>query len=160
MAGFSLQQALQLASHHLQGGRSAEAESVCRDILNQLPNCAEAHYLRGMNFQQQGLLDDAITAYEQALRVNPNLAEAYNNRGIACSQRAGGMPEAIAHFENAIRLQPGNAMAHNNLANVLQEMGRLDDAAAALRTAAAARSEPGDGGEQPGEHLPRPGEVG
>ena len=56
--------------------------------------------------------DAAINAYDAVLRLNPNHAEAYNNRGLA-RDALGQHEAAIADYDAALRLNP-NAEAYNN----------------------------------------------
>ena len=56
---------------------------------------------------------DAIEACNQAIQLNPNYADAYNDRGIARSN-SGDKQGAIADYEQAIKIQPNNASAYDN----------------------------------------------
>jgi len=40
---------------------------------------AQKHYSRGVNYQQQGKLDEAIVVWKKAISIDPNLADAYYN---------------------------------------------------------------------------------
>jgi tetratricopeptide (TPR) repeat protein len=64
---------------------------------------------------QVGKQAEAIENLEQALRINPNLAEAHYNLGGAL-QRAGRLAEAIQHYEEALRLKPDFVQAQTALA--------------------------------------------
>ena len=44
---------------------------------------AETAYNRGWDYAEQGDYENAIEAYDEAIRLNPQYAKAYNNRGIA-----------------------------------------------------------------------------
>ena len=57
--------------------------------------------------------DAAINAYDAVLRLNPNHAEAYNNRGLA-RDALGQHEAAIADYDAALRLNPNHAEAYNN----------------------------------------------
>jgi protein O-mannosyl-transferase len=74
-----------------------------------------------------GRLDDAIARYEEALRLNPNLAQAHNNLGKALNDE-GRTRDAIAQYEDVLRLNPGLAVAHNNLGSALNAAGRINEA--------------------------------
>ena len=70
-----------------------------------------------------------------ALRIDPDLAEAHYNLGVALSDIPGRLPAAIAEYEAAIRFRPGYAEAHNNLGFILREIPqRLPDAIAEFET--------------------------
>jgi Flp pilus assembly protein TadD len=62
-------------------------------------------------------VQEAISHYEQALRIKPDLAEAHYDLGIA-SEQAGSVQEAIRHYEQALRLKPDFAEAQNGLARL------------------------------------------
>jgi tetratricopeptide (TPR) repeat protein len=64
--------------------------------------------------KQAGNIEEAIAHYEQALRINPDLAEAHNNWGLAL-EKLGRTPEAIAHYEQALRIKPDFTAARNAL---------------------------------------------
>ena len=61
-------------------------------------------------------LDETIASHKQAVRLNPNAAEAHNNLGIAYLER-GKLDEAIAAFNMAIRINPNFAEAYYYLAD-------------------------------------------
>ena len=58
----------------------------------------------------------AITDYTQAIRLNPDYADAYYNRGNAKS-KLGQHFAAIADYDIAIRLNPDDAGAYYNRGN-------------------------------------------
>ena len=64
------------------------------------------------NTQEQ--LEEAIGALREAIRLNPNLPEAWCNLGIVLG-RSGRLDEAIIHLREATRLKPDYAEARNNL---------------------------------------------
>ena len=55
----------------------------------------------------------AIEDFDQAIRLNPNHAEAFNNRGAAYNA-TGQDDRAIEDYSQAIRLNPNHAMAFFN----------------------------------------------
>jgi tetratricopeptide (TPR) repeat protein len=67
------------------------------------PNLATTWYNKGVTFQGQDKLDDAIEAYDEAISRDPNLAEAWNNKGSALNKQ-GKYEEALKAFDEAIRL--------------------------------------------------------
>lgn len=65
-----------------------------------------------------GWLDDAIAAYQEVVRAEPDDAVAHYN--LACVLETGGQFEAaIDHLQKAIELQPNYSDAHNGLAWLL-----------------------------------------
>jgi len=59
-------------------------------------------------------MDEAIRHYQEALRRQPDRAEAHNNLGAAFHQQ-GRTGEAIREFQEALRLKPDYAGARRNL---------------------------------------------
>ena len=55
--------------------------------------------------------------WEQALRVQPNFAEAHYNLGVALEQ-TGKLKEAIGHYEQALQIKPDFTEARNALARL------------------------------------------
>ncbi|MGD1152248.1 MAG: tetratricopeptide repeat protein [Syntrophales bacterium] len=81
----------------------------------------------GNVLEGEGRLDEAISHYTEALRIDPNLSDSYNNMGLALTKR-GSADEAIPNFLKAIRINPNHAAAHYNLGTVLASRGKLDEA--------------------------------
>ena len=66
----------------------------------------------------------AIKSYEQAIRINPDYAEAYNNMGFALNNR-GDLEAAIDSHKQAIKIKPDYAEAYLNLGVALYNKGDL-----------------------------------
>ena len=80
-------------------------------------------YLRGKKSDFKA----AVNAYDKAIELKPDLAEAYNNRGA--EQHALGRHEAaLADFDEVIRLKPDYAGAYSNRGNAKNDLGRHEDA--------------------------------
>lgn len=60
--------------------------------------------------------EQAADAFEHALAIRPEFAEAYNNYGVALVKLDGRAEEAKCAFEAAIRLRPDYTNARTNLA--------------------------------------------
>ena len=74
---------------------------------------ALAHFEAGVALQEKEHLEEAIAEYDQALRFDPQLVIAYNNRGLSYGNM-GQYLRAIEDFDEAIRLNPKYALAYNN----------------------------------------------
>ena len=88
----------------------------------------------GHVLQEADRTDEAIAAYEQAIRLKPDYVMAHSNLGGALCD-AGRPDEAIRPCREAIRLNPGYHEAHVTLGRALLQTGDLDAAIAALREA-------------------------
>ena len=89
---------------------------------------------KGVSLANLGLLDEAIETFKEAIRINPEYAEAHNNLGIALAKN-GQIDEAIKAYKEAIRINPMLADAHYNLGDVLKAKGQLDEAIKAYKEA-------------------------
>ena len=82
----------------------------------------------GLDLQQAGQTQRAITAFHRAVGVNPHYAEVYNDLGVAL-ESVGETAKAEAAYRTALRLKPELAAAHTNLALLYEESGQLQKAA-------------------------------
>ena len=76
--------------------------------------------------------DRAIDDYDQAIRLDPQFANAYNNRGIAYDSK-GEHDRAIVDLVQGLRLLPKYAGALNATASDCHQEARPDDAIAVHR---------------------------
>jgi tetratricopeptide (TPR) repeat protein len=79
-------------------------------------------------------LPEAIAAYKEAIRLQPEDYLTHDNLGIVLLEQ-GKWSEVEAAFKQAIRCKPGFAPAHFNLGWALKEQGKLPEAVAAYKTA-------------------------
>jgi tetratricopeptide (TPR) repeat protein len=77
-------------------------------------------------------VDEAVGHYEQALRIDPKIAQAHNGLGNALNAK-GDVDGAIACYRRAIEIDPKNAEAHCNLGHALRRQGRFEEALACLK---------------------------
>jgi lipoprotein NlpI len=80
-------------------------------------------------YAAKGDLDRAMADYNEAIRLDPKLALAFNNRAIAYAEK-GDLDRAIADYNEAIRLDPKYADAFNNRAIAYADKGDADRAMA------------------------------
>ncbi len=78
-------------------------------------------------FLQVGHWQNAVTLFENAIKVTPDNPLAQNNLGAALYED-GRFDEAMAYFTKAIQINPEYANAHNNLAIVLSGQGKYEEA--------------------------------
>jgi Flp pilus assembly protein TadD len=75
----------------------------------------------------------AIQDCQQAIRLNPRYANAYNNLGNIYN-RTGDLPQALQNYNQAIALAPADSLAYNNRAAIYYAMKQYDQAWADLRS--------------------------
>ena len=90
--------------------------------------------LMGASAAQIGQLDDAILAFQKALSIKPDYAEAYNNIGNALKDQDK-IKEAIDAYTKALSIKPDYAEAYNNMGIALTEQRRLEEATEAYTKA-------------------------
>lgn len=89
---------------------------------------AVVHADLGAEAVNAGRAQDAMKSYDEALRYDPDLAEAHLGRGVVLELAFGRLDEAEAEYRKAIQLKPNMAEAHNNLGQLLARTGRLEEA--------------------------------
>ncbi|MDX2049598.1 MAG: tetratricopeptide repeat protein, partial [Rickettsiaceae bacterium] len=103
--------------------------------------CALAYCNKGVALEKLLRHEDAIKAYDEAIRLKQDYADAYFNKGNAL-EKLSRHTDAISAFDEAIRLEPNDALAYNNKGIVLRNLSRYEDAIAAFDEAI--RLEPND----------------
>jgi predicted O-linked N-acetylglucosamine transferase (SPINDLY family) len=112
-----------------QAGRIADAQAVCREILERAPRHFDALHLLGVTEYQSGRYEEADRLLQQALLVEPRSAAALSNHGIVLHDLKR-YEAALARYEKAIALKPDYAEAFSNRAATLTELGRYAEAVA------------------------------
>lgn len=84
----------------------------------------------------QGLLEEAVQCYRQAVRIDPDFAEAHYNLGVVLLLQ-GNAKDAVDSFRRAIAVKPEYFEAHTNLGASLETLGNAEEAMAAYGQALA-----------------------
>ncbi|KAJ8598371.1 hypothetical protein CTAYLR_002971 [Chrysophaeum taylorii] len=109
-------------------GKYKEALLVVEEIYNIDAARPENVLLLGaVHFELQNFAE-SIFYNQQCIRLEPKMAEAYNNLGNALGE-VGDAEGAIQFLLKAIKLKPRYADAYNNLASAHMKLGQLGDAA-------------------------------
>lgn len=114
------------------GGQLAEAEAVCRQVLEQKPLHDQALHVLGLVAYLRSDYDTAKDHFERAVQIdesNPqylcNLAETH--------RRLKNPQEALIWFERSVVAMPEFLKAHLGAGNALRDMGRYIEAVSKFR---------------------------
>jgi type IV pilus assembly protein PilF len=89
---------------------------------------AEIHYNLGVQAQQAGNIQEALSEFQRAIQLDPDNAESRNALGILLHLSFKRPDEAIEHYQKAIEVRPNFSEARTNLANVYLDQGQYDQA--------------------------------
>jgi type IV pilus biogenesis/stability protein PilW len=89
---------------------------------------AEAHHDLGVEAMKAGRATDALREFEDALRIDPDFAEAHRGRGLVLEFGHGRLGEAEREYRRALELRPAYPEVHNDLGQLLAKTGRYEEA--------------------------------
>ena len=113
--------------------------TVIRDTENTTRNSTEivdlkvqSHYNLGLAYYHGGKTGKATAAYQKAIELEPNFADAYGGLGVIY-WRSGDLDAAIRHCQKAIKIAPENIEFHQNLTRIYWQKGMYDRAEVGYR---------------------------
>ncbi|MEW6619494.1 MAG: serine/threonine-protein kinase [bacterium] len=84
-------------------------------------------YNKGAALLNLGRLQEAVSCFDKALKINPRDAEVWYNKGFALGN-LGRHQEAISCYDEALAINPRYAEAWGNKGNVLRRLGKHQEA--------------------------------
>jgi protein O-mannosyl-transferase len=108
-------------------GYWTDSETLFRHALAVTGSNYVVQKFLGDALDKKGQLDEAISHYQEALRLKPDDALVYNNLGVAFDKKGLG-EDAIRQYREIIRLEPDRPFPHYNLGNALLRKGLIDEA--------------------------------
>ena len=123
-----------LATIRLQQGRFCEAAPMFERVRALCPGDARFAFLHGAALAGMEQLDKAVPAFQEAIKRDPSLADAYLALGQA-QRKLGQLQEAQSTTRKLLRAQPQNVDGYMALSSVMVDMGELAQAEAPLRRA-------------------------
>lgn len=120
--------------NYLRKYHGIETHIIYNDILGYIKNQekhqgAYTEFFIGLTFQEKGKYGEAIKHYDKAIRINPQHAVVYNNRGAA-NGVLGKHKEAIVDYDEAIRIGPQDDKAYYNRGNAKKALDQCSQAIA------------------------------
>jgi Flp pilus assembly protein TadD len=103
------------------------------------PNLATAHHELGFSLTMSAQFAEAILCFEKAIRLSPNDPSRWNFYLLKADALfySGECEDAIINVKEAIRLRPTAFWPYFTLASSLVELGRMEEAHAAVQQALA-----------------------
>ena len=96
------------------------------------PQITITHVHYGLALEEAGRIDEAIVAYESALRVHAGLVDARYRLGLLLTRR-GEFRTARRHLEEVLQSRPEYVVARVHLVRVLEKLGDIEGAEAGYR---------------------------
>jgi tetratricopeptide (TPR) repeat protein len=130
-----------LGRHFNDEGRHAEAAEAHRRALELRPESYRSHVGAARALTRLQRFDEAKVHYQAALEINPELTGAHAALARLAWRRGDG-EAAVEHRKAVVSLRPDSARAHLRLAETLERLGRVSEARASRRRAAAIEARP------------------
>ena len=112
---------IQDANKLFKQGQQVQALEKLDAILASKPKDAQARFLKGLIFTEQGKTAEAIKIFTGLTEDYPDLPEPYNNIAVLYAGQ-GQYEKAKVELEMAIRTHPSYATAHENLGDIYAKM--------------------------------------
>lgn len=116
----------------IQRGIVLQGVKILDEVLARNDKEAQAYFLMGVAYQQQGMLETALEAFNRAAIAAPDNLE-YRLRLAALLRERKEWDQALTEYEAARRLRPSDALVLISLAEVLLSQGKSGDALALLQ---------------------------
>ena len=111
-----------------------EKSAAVRPVVKEESPAVRA-YNEGVKLMQDKRFAQAQPKFEQAIKLDPDFAEAYNNLAFVLrKQGSANFPKSLAYYNKAIELKPKLAEAYMYRGVLYTQMGRKGDAQADLAT--------------------------
>ena len=112
---------VQDASKLLKSGQHQQALERVNKVLAAKPKDAQARFLKGLIFAEQGNTKDATDVFLALTKDYPDLPEPYNNLAVIYASQ-GQYDKARGALEQSIRTHPSYATAYENLGDVYAKL--------------------------------------
>tara|TARA_Y100000758_G_scaffold183518_1_gene130619 strand:+ start:372 stop:3320 length:2949 start_codon:yes stop_codon:yes gene_type:complete len=121
-----------------------EAMSILEYATQQVPDDSRAHLYLGNLLASLSRGNDAKKQWELAVSQDPTLSVAFRNLGMDAWKQQGNLEDAARWFEQAVVARPSDQVARRDLANVLNSLGRPNEAIQCLEAISPNSSRRGD----------------
>ena len=109
-----------------------------------MPENAQIFYLMGISLEKIGIWTEAITAFRQAIELDPQNTD-FLFRLASCLEQAGLFQEAVKEFETLLAIAPDHSLALNYLGYIFADEGiNLEESLRLLKRAVAQQPDNGN----------------
>jgi tetratricopeptide (TPR) repeat protein len=124
-----------LAYQYAEAGNS-KALALTNALIkaDQTETVAQAHYIKGVYYDNTGAKAEAIKSFDEAIRANYNFMDAYRDKGIVYYEQKK-YSEALKTFQLALTISPATAEFHYWIGKTEQAMGNKQEAKLAYQKA-------------------------
>ena len=113
--------------HLYNTGQLAAAVEQAKALTQQYPEAFVIWNILGAANKGLGRVEEASSAFNNALCIRPDSADALYNLGVAL-QDQGKLEEAVEAYNKALAIKPDYVDAYYNLGNALKTQGKLEEA--------------------------------
>jgi tetratricopeptide (TPR) repeat protein len=152
----SIEQSIVAAQQHWNVGQNQQAETLCLQVLTQLPSYPPALHLLGLIAHTVGKLPEAAE-FMRAACASPEAPALFHSNFAEMCRQSGNLADAERAARLALALDPLSVAARSNLGIILQEAGQLDESLVLLRQAIAAEPDQPEFHNSLGNTLSRKG---
>ena len=120
--------------------RIDESLQILKEVVAQEPKNARAFYLTGVTLEKRQSFEQAKSAYDDCLEIEPSNSDALNNRGVIHA-KLGDSDAALKDLLQATSLNSDDALAWANLALAQHDRGMNQEAISSYRRAISIRKD-------------------
>jgi tetratricopeptide (TPR) repeat protein len=133
-------------------GQLQQALKRAETLVQKFPKSPVLFNIQGAALKGVGQLDASVKAYNKALAIKPDYAEAYYNMGVTLKDQ-GKQAEAIEAYKKALAIKPDYADAYNNMGVTFHDQGKQVEAIEAYKKALAIKPDYADAYNNMGNAL-------
>lgn len=102
----------------------ADADS----LVKYAPRIAQGHLFRALSMNALGNTEEALISFDNCIRIDSFVEQAWSNRGILRYNKLGDYPGAKEDFDYAIRVDPSKGINYKNRARCWIKFGKKAEA--------------------------------
>jgi tetratricopeptide (TPR) repeat protein len=125
-----------MALTHEDAGDAGAAERALARGLEIMPASGDLLFHRGVLLEKRKETAKAIESFREAIKADPNHANAYNYLGYLFAERGENLDEAVALITRAVEIEPDNGYFLDSLGWAYYQKGMIAEALPQMERAA------------------------